>query len=75
MADSMETAENKAPGAPVLPRFLFQDAREPRIPPFSSTELERIINRALEKNGDLRYQDASELRSDFHNPVATCSHL
>jgi serine/threonine protein kinase/tetratricopeptide (TPR) repeat protein len=44
---------NRAPTAPVRPN--------PNLP----TELERIINKALEKDRDLRYQVASELRGDL----------
>ena len=44
---------NRQPPAPVR--------LNPQIPP----ELERIINKAIDKNRDLRYQHASDLRSDL----------
>jgi len=44
---------NRAPVAPV------------RLNPEITQELERIINKSLEKDPDLRYQTASELRSDL----------
>ena len=44
---------NRAPTAPV------------RLNPTLPAELERIVNKALEKDRDLRYQVASELRADL----------
>jgi tetratricopeptide (TPR) repeat protein len=44
---------NRAPTSPL------------RLNPECPAELERIINRALEKNGELRYQHASDLRAEL----------
>jgi len=45
---------NRAPASPA------------RLNPDVPAELERIINRALEKDRDLRYQHASDIRAELH---------
>ena len=52
-ADTFNAILNKAPTAPV------------RINPDLPDELERIINKGLEKDRNLRYQDVADLRADL----------
>src|SRR6201993_4949081 len=48
-----EAILNRAPATPV------------RLNPSLPVEMERIINKTLEKDRDLRYQGASEIRADL----------
>jgi serine/threonine protein kinase/Tfp pilus assembly protein PilF len=52
-AEIFDAILNRAPVAPV------------RLNPEIPAELERVINKALEKSPDLRYQHAADLRSDL----------
>jgi serine/threonine protein kinase len=52
-AEIFDAILNRTPVAPV------------RLSPEIPAELERVINKALEKNPDLRYQHAADLRSDL----------
>ncbi len=52
-AEIFEAILNRAPVAPV------------RLNPEIPAELERVINKALEKSPDLRYQSASDIRTDL----------
>ncbi len=52
--------------AAIFDAILNRAATSPmRLNPECPAELERIINRALEKNGELRYQHASDMRAEL----------
>jgi serine/threonine protein kinase len=59
--------------APVLREAILKHTPSPprELNPELPSELEKIINRALEKNREARYQDASQMRADLKSITAS----
>ncbi|HEV1993723.1 MAG TPA: protein kinase, partial [Candidatus Acidoferrum sp.] len=66
----MATGRQAFPGntSGVISHAILERAPTPvaRVNPDAPPELERILNKALEKDRKLRYQSASDLRTDLH---------
>jgi serine/threonine protein kinase/Tfp pilus assembly protein PilF len=78
MATGLSPFPGETPGEVLEALFAHEPLAPTRINPNLPVDLERIIMKALEKDRDLRYQSAVELRSDLQRlkrdatrPVAT----